>query len=887
MAFVNAITYENGLQKRQKAVKENNDTKAESDRKIVQKPKGKKIFPKAVGEDNNSGKNNNDKENTKGTQKENTKANPKDNPKDTPKENQKDNQKDNQKNNPKENPKQGNKDDNQKTQNENTGNKDPNQAKKPNGTPLPLFPDGSPNSNVPANNNTALPSSNSGSNNTSAGGGEIFGFVVGALIAVGLIGMFVRKKVVGGRTKSREIDDTERKGSEGADGSYVQKPHHTPSDNFDDQEKQRFDTLKLMIDQNPPLSPQLSKLPHVDSNLNSRRPYDSSTPPVTPNSYDSQLGPPSVNNSSYPLQKKNSMESLRPLINSPIPSSPRNPQANSPNSQSFPFNSQQNEPPYPQITYQGPLQGNQYYGGPPPLQQLYPIEPTHVQGVLSQSSNSPRPLEDPPHSSSSSKGEPVPTDNQDLSYSMPSSQQDQSNTQQEPSFMLTNQSDNTNVMSKFTNVEDNRLSNVDPDEKRTNDLTPKLHENTVVPGLLSTPVSDNSLTSESRDIQPNVTPVSFPTSNRPDSQTSSIESNENKSNINQNVQIESVQPIQRMIQIENLDEHEITKNNTPLTNNELENKQKVPEISVQETRQIEPKQGFPMESDNSENQVVKTPIHSSPQLKQPAVTGFIKSVKANMVIGRVSNESRPIMKASPVITSLQAQPRMQPETIETVSSYPEISAPIITETFKPEMIIPKPVVAPVSHNQRSVPPRFDIDAIKRHVEKVKHMKAAIADKNSVINESHNAVNNERVLDKNQNQNIENTTVDSPSQQINNDKPKSEITSNNENQGKPLVRKKSVRFQADLTNQEEVHKAPNKVERKSILINKDDVINIQDSIKQDDNDKSLSSEDEDYEEDDEESGATFSVYQMYDYQDSSAPELPTNIESDDDDEFSMR
>ncbi|CAG8506578.1 1296_t:CDS:2 [Funneliformis mosseae] len=901
MVYSNVIRDEYELQKRQKAVKEDDDAKTKSG-KGVQKLKGKKKFPnipKAVGEFN--GKNNDDgKEDTKGASKvNNTKPNPKDNPKDPPKENPKENPKDNAKDNPKENPKenpQGNKDANPKSKNE---YKDPNQAKKPKGTPLPLFPDGSPNPNVPANNNTALPSTATVSNNNSAGGGEIFGLVVGALVAVGLIGMFVRRKVTGGRP--REVDP-ELKEVQGADGSYVQKPHRHSYTSFEDQEKQRFDTIKSMIDRNPPLSPQMTP---VNNNLNSRRPYDSSTPPMTPilnpvkptlkstNSYDSQLGPPSVNNSSYSLQKKNSMESLRPLINSPVPSSPRNPQANSPNSQNFPFNSQQNEPSYPQSTYQGPSQSDQYYGGPPPLQQLYPIGPTHFQGVSSQSSNSPRSLEDPPHSPSSSKGEPVPTDNQVLSSSVSSSHQDQSNTQQEPSLVMTNQSDNisdsqdldinkendndninqkvtdddegdnlsTNsnngekdalqlpdlqpfidledMMSKFTNVEDNRLNNVDLDEKRTSDLpppTPNSYDNTVVPGLFSkdssTPVNDNSLTSESRDIQSNDTPEDKDRSASHSSSVNSEQGNGSKPYINtnifvnQNAQIENVQPIQGMIQIENLDDHKITKNNTPPTNNESDYKQNVLETSnvrAQETRQIGPKQDLPMESDESENQVANAPILSSPQLKQSSTTGFIKPVQSSMIIGRVSDESRPIMKSSPGITSFKVQQRMQPETIDTVSSFPEISAPIITETFKPATIIPNPVVAPVS--QRPVPPRFDIDAMKRHLEKVKNMKAAIAGKNSAMNENHNVVNNESVVDQNQNQKIKDTTEDSP-QQINNDKPKSETTSNKENQGKPLVRKKSVRFQADLTNQEEAHKVQSKVARKSILINKDDVINIQ-------------------------------------------------------------
>ena len=55
------------------------------------------------------------------------------------------------------------------------------------------------------------------------------------------------------------------------------------------------------------------------------------------------------------------------------------------------------------------------------------------------------------------------------------------------------------------------------------------------------------------------------------------------------------------------------------------------------------------------------------------------------------------------------------------------------------------------------------------------------------------------------------------------------SSNEETQDKPIVRKKSVRFQTGGSDNRETLKVPNPNARKSILINKDDVINIQVSV----------------------------------------------------------
>ncbi|RIA88840.1 hypothetical protein C1645_773851 [Glomus cerebriforme] len=202
------------------------------------------------------------------------------------------------------------------------------------------------------------------------------------------------------------------------------------------------------------------------------------------------------------------------------------------------------------------------------------------------------------------------------------------------------------------------------------------------------------------------------------------------------------------------------------------------------------------------------------QLMQPAAINFIEPTQSNMVIEKESqlpsdtSEVQSNMMQSNTTWIQPSQSNMKLEKVNNIF-HPETIAPIITGNSKS---VPKPVAAQVGFK-----PMYDIDGIKRHAERV--LKTKIEKK---VNES----DSERETKGNKIEKNENVTKE-----------------NDENQGKPLVRKKSVRFQNELENQEEASKVQN--HKKSILINKDDVINIQDSIQQSSTHESEDEDDQAY------------------------------------------
>ncbi|GBC06201.1 hypothetical protein RclHR1_06690006 [Rhizophagus clarus] len=720
------------------------------------------------------------------------------------------------------------------------------------------------NNNTLSNNSNNQPLKNtiSESANDGVSGPELLGLAGGALVVIGLIGIFISRKIAGGKKKHT---DTER--------GYKSYPSQQLSDDYNEKEKDS----PIMVDQDSSRlissSPRTYYPPHSESNVSqlgppsvnnnflqnknlvdpSSREIPHSSPylPQTPNSNqkdlshspDSYRGPSLDDDSSNLLQspftpnfkQKDSSypsDSYKRSSRDGYPSSPSQFTLNTPNTPntpktpSYPPNTYggsslddypspflppspftpntpntPNTPSYPPNTYRRPspddypsqspfvpnsqqgeqLQQPKSYGGPQndqfsPRFQQHNIDP--IQGTLLSPKSSDQPqqykspphsrysLEDPPHCQLFSKSEPVTTNDQ--------------NSSSESSIVNNTNSDNMNEsLSINSDIINNELKELDDmfANIMSGDNSSSLSED-------YSQVSDNSFTRLLSDIPTNEK------SNQPDSQTSSIY---------------SVQPTQVKSQIEMASENKIPK--TPSSN--LSQDQNLPQMMQPAAiSYIKPMQSnMVIESINESSDTSEVQLN----MTQPITTQFIQPSQSNMVIESVnesSDTSEVQLNMTQPITTRFIQPSQSNTVIESVNESSDTSEvqlnmtqPITTRFIQPSQSNMKIEKVDTIHPEMSAPivagvgpkPLYDIDGIKKHAKMILSKKT------------------EKVTENNETQNSENI-----------------IKENDDNQGKPLVRKKSVRFQAESDQEDAVKVSKSK---KSILINKNDVINVQSTAQQ--------------------------------------------------------
>ncbi|POG63959.1 hypothetical protein GLOIN_2v1680456, partial [Rhizophagus irregularis DAOM 181602=DAOM 197198] len=217
------------------------------------------------------------------------------------------------------------------------------------------------------------------------------------------------------------------------------------------------------------------------------------------------------------------------------------------------------------------------------------------------------------------------------------------------------------------------------------------------------------------------------------------------------------------------------------TTNENSNR---PDSQASSMYSVQPTHGMSQIEIAPENNISKVPpsnLNHDHDLPQSAAMRYIEPTQSNMVIERVdepSGKSENQLNMTQTITTRFIQPSQSNMKIENVdgdtafrSEISEISAPIMTGAAA----------------QVSPKPRYDLDGLKRHAEKI--LNAKVEKKIDLNNESNSETKN--------NENVE-------------------------NDGK-VVRKKSVRFRTE-PNQEEAVKGSNP--KKSILVNKNDAKKVQ-------------------------------------------------------------
>lgn len=692
--------------------------------------------------------------------------------------------------------------------------------------------------NSTINNNKTIENAVSENNDNGVSGAEMLGLAGGALVVLGLIGIFIRRKIVGDSKKS---SDTERS------GDYKSYPSQKLRDDHGN-------ISPIMIDHN------VSQFISTSS----------------PNSNESQLGPPSVNNNflqnKYPVdpssrdishsspylpQTSNSKQEV--LSNSS--DSFRGPSLDDDSSHllqpQFPPNFQQNDPsypsdsykrssrdgysspylpqshftsntsntpntsPYPPNTYRDPSQDDypspylpqsQFPPNTPNTPNTPPYPPNMYQDdfpspYLSQSpytpntpntpntpSYPPNPyrgpsqddypsqyLSQPPFNPNSQQREQSYQPN---SYEGPQNNQSYRNSQhfqQQYSIELTQ---GTLLSSK---------SPYQPQQYRSPPHSPhSLEDSQRSPSFSkSEPVPTNDQNSSSISYQdPNImndmnedfTIISEVTNNELkelDDMIASIIHNENvPSTLSKDLSHISGSSFTKLL------------SDIPTTStNENSNR---PDSQASSMYSVQPTHGMSRIEIASENNIPKVPpsnLNHDHDLPQSAAMRYIEPTQSNMVIELVdepSGKSENQLNVTQPITTRFIQPSQSNMKIEKVdgdtafrSEISEISAPIMTGTAA--QVGPKPM--------------YDLDRLKRHAEKILNTK--VEKKIDLNNES----DSEIVTKNNETKNNEDVTK--------------------ENDGK-VVRKKSVRFRTE-PNQEEI-KVSNP--KKSILIKKNDVINVQ-------------------------------------------------------------
>jgi hypothetical protein len=605
------------------------------------------------------------------------------------------------------------------------------------------------------------------------------------LIVIVLIIIFIRRKIIGDGSKS-------------GDRSYPS------SDDHNGQEK----NLPMMMDQNSSSSRLI---------INSPLSYD---PPQTPSSYsnDSQLGPPSVNNNNfYSSQNKNPVDSSSRDI------SPYSPQTS---------NSTQKDRSYSPDSYRGPSLDDDS------LHLLQPqFTPNFQQKDLSYPSNSYKRssrdghsspyLPQSPFTSNTSNTPSTPnTPNTPMTPPYPPntyggpSQDDYPSPFLPPSPFLSpspftpnfqqreqlhqpnsyggpqnNQSNGSSQHFQQHYYIDPTQGTYQPQQYRSPPHSPHSLEDPPRSPLLSKsePVSTNDQNSSSMSYQDTIlvppTVYNINNNNMDDdlSLNSEVTNNELKEIDDMIANIMNSENIPSS-KCSHVSDNSFTNllSDVPITStNEKSNR---PDSQTSSIYPVQPTQGMSQIEMASENKIPPSNPdhdHDLPQLMQPAAVRYIEPTQSNMVIERVnepSDTSEVQLNMTQPITTHFIQPSQSNMKIEKVDAFrPEISAPIMTGVAA--QLGPRPL--------------YDIDGIKKHAKKV--LSAKSEKKVDLTNES----NSERVDETQNNENV--------------------VKENDGNQGEPLVRKKSVRFRTE-PNQEE----PIKVSKpkKSILINKDDDINIQ-------------------------------------------------------------
>lgn len=251
--------------------------------------------------------------------------------------------------------------------------------------------------------------------------------------------------------------------------------------------------------------------------------------------------------------------------------------------------------------------------------------------------------------------------------------------------------------------------------------------------------------------------------------------------------IASVIPSTLSINLSHISDSSFTKllSDIPTTN---ENSNR-PDSHASSMYSVQPTHGMSQIEIAPENNISKVPssnLNHDHDLPQSAAMRYIEPTQSNMVIERVdepSGKSENQLNMTQTITTRFIQPSQSNMKIEKVdgdttfrSEISEISTPIMTGAAA--QVGPKP--------------KYDLDGLKRHAEKI--LNAKVEKKIDLNNESNSETKN--------NENVEN--------------------------GGKVVRKKSVRFRTE-PNQEEAVKSSNP--KKSILVNKNDAKKVQNNIQQ--------------------------------------------------------
>ncbi|CAB4401955.1 unnamed protein product [Rhizophagus irregularis] len=675
--------------------------------------------------------------------------------------------------------------------------------------PFPTLPPVIDNNTI---NNKTLENAVAEGDDDGVNGPEMLGVAGGALVVIVLIVVFIRRKIVGDGKKS---SDTER-----SDDFRSQK--------FRDDHNEQGKNSPIMIDHN------VSQFISTSS----------------PDSNDSHLGPPSVNNNFYSLQNNYPVDqSSRDISHSspylPQPSnskqevlsnssdSYRGPSLDDDSSRllqpQFPPNFQQNDPSYPSDSYKrsskdgysspylpqshftpntpntpntSPYSPNTYRG---PSQDDYPSPYLSHSPYSPNTPNTPNTPSYPPNTyqddppspylSQSQFNSNTPNTPNTPSYPpspylpqppfTPNSQQREQSHQ--PNSYGSPQNDqsyrNSQHFQQEYSIDPTQGTLLSPEgpyqpqQYRTPPHSPhSLEDSSRSPSFSkSEPVPTNDQNSSSISYQ-DTFPVPNNMSNMNEDFSIISEATNNELKELDDL-IASVIPSTFSKNFSHISDSSFTKllSDIPTTN---ENSNR-PDSQASSMYSVQPTHGMSQIEIAPENNISKVPpsnLNHDHDLPQSAAMRYIEPTQSNMVIERVdepSGKSENQLNMTQTITTRFIQPSQSNMKIENVdgdtafrSEISEISAPIMTGAAA----------------QVSPKPRYDLDGLKRHAEKI--LNAKVEKKIDLNNESNSETKN--------NENVE-------------------------NDGK-VVRKKSVRFRTE-PNQEEAVKGSNP--KKSILVNKND------------------------------------------------------------------